>query len=60
MNRLSRGLLALAVVVILAVPAGARTRNDERDGQGKRPLIVQLLKKWVVRAFGDGLTIPRP
>jgi hypothetical protein len=53
-------VLAVVVVVSLAVPAVARTREEQPAPQPKRPDLVQILKQWVVRAFGDGLTVPRP
>lgn len=52
---IARGVLAVAVVVSLAVPAKAVSRE-----QAKRPSLVQLVKQWMVQAFGDGLTTPRP
>jgi hypothetical protein len=59
MRRVSQGFLVAMVLVSLAVPAGARTREDER-GKSTRPSIVETLKKWIVRSFGDGLIVPRP
>jgi len=60
MHRVSRGFVVAAVVVSLAVPAVARTRDEGPSPQSKHPSIIQLLKQWVVRSFGDGLTVPRP
>lgn len=60
MHRVSRGLFAAAVVVVLAVPANARTRDEVRSPQPKRPSLIEVLKQMVVRSFGDGLIIPRP
>ena len=59
MRRVFKGIAVVAVVVSLAVPAQARTREDE-GGTGKGTSIVQLLKQWIVRGFGDGLIVPRP
>jgi hypothetical protein len=59
MRRVFKGIAVAAVVVSLAIPAEARSREDEQ-GKGRRPSIVELLKKWIVRGFGDGLTVPRP
>ena len=59
-NGVVRGVVTAAVVVSLAAPAVARTRDEQRvSSQPKRPDVVQMLKRWVV-AFGDGLTVPRP
>ena len=60
MRRVFRGIAVVAVVVSLAVPAHARSRDEERSAAGKRTSIVQLLKQWIVRSFGDGLIVPRP
>lgn len=57
MRRVFKGIAVVAVVVSLAVPAHARSREDE---PGKRPSIIQILKQWIVRGLGDGLTVPRP
>lgn len=59
MRRLSyavaRGVVALSVVVALAAPAFAvRPADGPRDG------IVKIIKKMVVKALGDFLTVPRP
>jgi hypothetical protein len=59
-NGVARGVLAVAVVVTLAVPVSARSREAERvSPQPKGPDLVKVLK-LVVRAFGDGLILPRP
>jgi hypothetical protein len=59
-NGVARGVLAVAVVVSLTVPVSASSREDQRvSPQPKHPDLVQMLK-LVVRAFGDGLTVPRP
>lgn len=59
-NGLARGVLAVAVVVSLAAPAGARMRDDESGGGWMRPEIFRIMKQIVIRSFGDGLTVPRP
>jgi hypothetical protein len=57
----ARGVLVVAVVASLAVPASARSREEQRvSPQPKRPDLVQMLRQFVVRALGDGLIIPRP
>jgi hypothetical protein len=55
MRRVSRSLLVLSVVVALNAPAYARSFEPR-----ERNPIVKFLQKWVVKAFGDGLTGPRP
>ena len=62
MRQLGRGVVALAVVMILAAPAQAR----EWEGQGgfgwfsrAKERIVKVIRKTIV-TFGDGLTDPRP
>ena len=55
-NRVSRGVVAAAVVVTLAVPISAGPRDD-----GWSPSkIVKLMKRFVVKALGDGIIVPRP
>lgn len=57
-QNLVRGLAAFAVVVSLAVPVQARPSWD--DFQRGRRDITKVMKKWVVAALGDGLTLPWP
>ena len=60
-KRVARGVLAVAVVASLTVPAVGRMRDDERgNGSWMRPEVVRMLKVIVVRGFGDGLIVPRP
>lgn len=59
-NRVARGVLAVAVVVSLTIPATARMRDDERSGGWMRPETLRILKLIVIRGFGDGLIVPRP
>jgi hypothetical protein len=66
MNLVGRAVLAVAVVMVLAVPAQARTNNDEpvwsAAGREQIAKIVKIVKKvkGVIRTFGDGLIDPRP
>ncbi len=54
-----RGVAAVAVILALAGSAlGAPPDNRDRE-RGRDHGIVKVIKK-IVRAFGDGLTIPRP
>ena len=62
MRQLGRGVVAVAVVVLLAAPAQARAWDGER-GFGwfsrAKERIVKVIRKTIV-TFGDGLTDPRP
>ncbi|HYK01798.1 MAG TPA: hypothetical protein VE974_08580 [Thermoanaerobaculia bacterium] len=66
MNLVGRGVLAVAVVMVLAVPAQGRTKNEEQGWSGPgRDQIAKILKivkkvKGVIRTFGDGLSDPKP
>lgn len=55
-NRVGRGVVAAAAVVVLAVPVQAQPRDKEWFA----PKLVKVIKKLVVRTFGDGLISPRP
>jgi hypothetical protein len=59
MRGVSRGLVGLSLVVMLAVPAQARPGDGSwlEEGRGR---IIKIIKKIVVKAFGDGLTDPKP
>lgn len=56
-NSSVRGVVAVAMILALAGSAVAASRED-RD-RGREPGIVKVVKK-LIRALGDGLTIPRP
>lgn len=56
LDRVGRGVVAAAVVVMLAVPAQAQPQDKE----GFAPKLVKVIKKLVVRTFGDGILVPRP
>lgn len=57
-NVAARGVLAVCVVTVLAIPAEAKTRESAEPKKGTP--VVQMLKKLAIKVFGDGLTIPRP
>jgi hypothetical protein len=61
-NGVARGVVVVAVVVSMASPAeAARTREAGGEVVKKdRPSVVQMIKKMVVRAFGDTMSIPKP
>jgi hypothetical protein len=50
-----RGFAVVAVTVVLAANVSAAPRERGKD---KAPIIVKLLR--IVRALGDGLTVPLP
>jgi len=54
-----RGVLAVSIVFVLAVPAQARPRDGGRWFERKIDPIVKVVKKFVTR-LGDGLSDPRP
>ena len=58
----ARGVLVGSVVVLLAVPAQARPREDRDRPWFERRIdpIVKVVKKILVRTLGDGLSDPRP
>jgi hypothetical protein len=56
-DRVGRGLVAAAVVAMLAAPVQALPKDDDRWSM---PRLVKVIKKLVVRTFGDGLIVPRP
>lgn len=57
MRGVSRGLVGLSLVVMLAVPAQARPGDGSWLEPGR---VIKIIKKIVVKTFGDGLTDPRP
>lgn len=55
-DRVGRGVVAAAVVVALAVPVTAGPRED-----GWSPAkMVKFMKRFVIKALGDGIIVPRP
>lgn len=59
-NVVGRGVVALSVVLLLAGSAQAAP-SREGVGIGREPNpIVKVIKKLVVRIFGDGLIDPWP
>jgi hypothetical protein len=55
----ARGVLALSIVFVLAVPAQARPRDGGRWFERKIDPIVKIVKK-LMTSLGDGLIDPRP
>ena len=58
-SKVGRGVLAVSIVLALAVPAQAKPRDGGRWFERFDP-IVKIVKKLVMRSFGDGLSDPRP
>jgi hypothetical protein len=59
--RSGRGTAAVAVILMLAGSAFAvpRERRDQARGRTREHGIVKMVKK-IIRALGDGLTVPLP
>jgi hypothetical protein len=55
----ARGVLAASIVLVLAVPAQARSRDGGRWFERKIDPIVKVIKK-LMTSLGDGLSDPRP
>jgi len=59
-NSCVRGFVAVTVIVVLSASVSAAPRGErERGPKEKMPTIGKILKN-IVRALGDGLTIPKP
>jgi hypothetical protein len=59
LNPVARGVLAVSIVMVLAVPAQAKPRDGGRWFERKIDPIVKIVKKLITR-LGDGLVDPRP
>ncbi len=57
---LGRGVLAVSMVLVLAVPAQAKPRDGGSWLQRKIDPIVKIVKKLVIKSMGDGLSDPWP
>lgn len=58
MRRVSRGVVVLSLVFALAAPVVYAGPKDG-DWQPKNP-VIKILKKLLLRTFGDGLIMPTP
>ena len=56
----ARGVLAMSIVMVLAVPAQAKPREAGRWFERKIDPIVKIVKKLVLKSMGDGLVDPWP
>ena len=56
-NSFVRGIAAVSVIVVLAANVYAAPRERGKEKQ-KVPAIAKILR--IVRALGDGLTVPLP
>jgi len=61
-NGFGRVLVVVSVLVALAIPAEARPLPGEGAWIIDNPIVrvVKILKRFVVKTFGDGLTDPKP
>jgi hypothetical protein len=60
MRQFVRGLTVIAVIVVLSTSASAAPRGErDRGPREKVPPIGKILKT-IIRALGDGLTVPLP
>ena len=55
----ARGVLAMSIVLVLAVPAQAKPRDGGRWFERKIDPIVKIVKK-LMTSLGDGLSDPWP
>ena len=58
-NSSVRGVAAVAVILALAGSASAVQREGRQQGRNREPFVMKVIKK-IVRALGDGLTVPLP
>ncbi len=58
-NSSVRGVAAVAVIFMLAGSAFAVPREGREQTRGRELTIVKMVKK-IIRALGDGLTVPLP
>lgn len=56
-NRVGRGVVAAAVVVMLAAPVVEAKPSDPGWTPSK---LLKAVKRFVVTTFGDGIIVPRP
>ncbi|MFL6247313.1 MAG: hypothetical protein ACJ74H_14875 [Thermoanaerobaculia bacterium] len=58
----ARGVVAVSIVTLLAVPAQAKPRDGGRWFEKRVDPIVKVLKRLLgsIKSEGDGLTDPRP
>jgi hypothetical protein len=62
-SALGRGVSVAAVVVVLSVPADAAVSRDgdrQSGGWWQPTRIVQIVKRFVGRVFGDEMVVPHP
>ena len=56
----ARGVLAVSIAMVLAVPAQAKPRDGGGWFERKIDPIVKIVKKLVMKSMGDGLGDPWP
>lgn len=59
MRRVLKSVAAVAVIFAVAGSAFALPREEREQGRDHEYAIVKMVKK-IVRALGDGLTVPLP
>jgi hypothetical protein len=60
MRKISKVVLAVAIVMTLAIPAQAKPRDGDRWFDRTFDPIVKVIKKFVMKSMGDGLGDPWP
>lgn len=61
MNVLARGVVAVSIVTLMAVPVEAGPRDGARWFERRVDPIVKIVKRMFgIRSLGDGLIDPRP
>lgn len=60
MRNVGKVVIAVVIVMSLSVPAQAAPRNGGRWFERTFDPIVKVIKKFVFKSLGDGLTDPRP
>jgi hypothetical protein len=60
MPRLKNGIAGSVIVLILAMSLTTPLHAARRDRGPEQTPIIKMLKNLIARAFGDGLTDPKP
>lgn len=61
-NGFARTLVVVSILAAVSVPAEARPNPGEGRWLRENPIVrvVQIIHRFAVRTFGDGLTDPKP
>ena len=57
---LVRGCAAVTVIAVLSASVSAAPRGGDREKPKDKGKVIAKFLKNIVRALGDGLTIPNP